>query len=224
MVPSVWDIASAVVVARVGALAISVGRPCDSDLPRAPIVVRELTELVQRVIGAVDLPLSVDIEDGFAASPTTVAQHVRALIDLGVAGITLCDDNEDATLMAAKISRIKSAACSAGLDLFVDARTDVFLCHAADDEARVCEVIRRAAIYEDAGADGLFVPGLGELYELRTIIEAIRLPLDVVFCRGLLPGATALSPSALGCLGVKRLTTGAGVEQLLMRRLEALAN
>jgi 2-methylisocitrate lyase-like PEP mutase family enzyme len=225
VVPSVWDVAGAQVAARLGAPAVSVGWCSAPDVDRfdQAVVFNRLRELVGRTSAIVNLPISVDVEDGFASSPLSVAEHVRALLEHGISGITLCDGNDDATLMAAKIERIKTAALSAGLDLFIDARTDVFLCHAVDDEARVAEVIRRAAIYESAGADGLYVPGIGEEYELRVVIEAIGLPLDVIFCRGLLPVSTALSPAALGCLGVKRLTTGAGVEQLLMRRLEALA-
>ncbi len=226
VVPSVWDLAGAQVALRLGAPAVSVGWCAAPDADRfdPALVFERLKELVGGVAAVVQLPLSVDVEDGFAASPSLVAEHVKALLELGISGITLCDQNENASLMAAKIECIKTAALSAGLDLFVDARTDVFLCQAEDDQARVAEVIRRAAIYERAGADGLYVPGIGEEDELRAVIEAIGLPLDVIFCRGLLPVSTTLSPMALGCLGVKRLTTGAGVEQLLMRRLEALAD
>lgn len=72
-------------------------------------------------------------------------------------------------LLAAKIRAIREAAVARGMDVFIDARTDVYLRALAPDEQRVDETLARAALYRQAGADGLFVPGLVDVDAIRTV-------------------------------------------------------
>ena len=87
----------------------------------------EVIASVRRIVRVLEVPLSVDVENGYADDPGSVADHVMQLVDLGIAGINIEDGPDAASLLAAKIEAIKDAVVKAGLDLFVNARSDVFL-------------------------------------------------------------------------------------------------
>jgi 2-methylisocitrate lyase-like PEP mutase family enzyme len=163
------------------------------------------------------VPLSIDIEDGYSDQPDEVAETALRLIDVGVVGINLEDGRKPAALLASKIERIKSAAARRGVDLFVNARTDVFLAGLVEGPKQVAEALARGALYRSAGADGLFVPALMQPAQIRTIVEGIDLPVNVLAWQGL-PGATELAD-----LGIRRLSAGSGISQVLWAQAEKLA-
>ena len=104
-----------------------------------------------------------------------------------------------------------------GVDLFVNARTDVYLRGLARDDARVAETLARAKLYRDSGASGIFVPGVTDPAEIRAIASGIDLPLNVMAWPGLPPAAE------LAKLGVRRLSAGSGIAQVLWGKAAALA-
>src|SRR5690349_1124732 len=126
------------------------------DGDRVPIEV--LVAGVRAMTRVVRVPVSVDIEDGYADDPQAVAETVRALVDEGAVGINLEDGAGPPERLAAKIERIRAVAG----EVFVNARTDVILrgLPAADP---VAEVIRRGRLYAEAGASGLFAPKVVEV-------------------------------------------------------------
>jgi 2-methylisocitrate lyase-like PEP mutase family enzyme len=91
--------------------------------------------------------------------------------------------------------------------LFVNARTDVYLRNLAGAEAAVAETLRRARVYRDAGADGLFVPGVVDPAAIAAIAKDAQLPLNV------LARPTLCSPAELQKLGVRRLSVGCALAQ-----------
>jgi 2-methylisocitrate lyase-like PEP mutase family enzyme len=156
-----------------------------------------------RGVGRVsELPLTADIEDGYSAAPADVAALVRELIAAGVVGINIEDGGEPAELLARKIAAAREAASGAGINLYINARTDVFLRGLASETERVAETLRRAALYREAGASGLFVPGLANEADIRAIAAACGLPLNVMA----LPNLAA--PAQLQAWGVRRLSAG----------------
>lgn len=209
VLPNAWDAASGRMVQEAGARAIATssaavawchGYPDGEGLPR-DIVMRATAEIIR----VTRLPVSVDSEAGYAADPAGVAAHVLALIDLGVAGINLEDGRGSPDLLAAKIKAIKTAAKAKGVDIFVNARTDVYLKNLVPDEAKLGEAIRRGTLYRDAGADGLFVPALIDLAGIREIVRAIDLPLNALVQKQLPPVAD------LKAAGVRRVSAGASI-------------
>jgi 2-methylisocitrate lyase-like PEP mutase family enzyme len=116
-----------------------------------------------------------------------------------------------------KIERATRAGQHFGIDLFVNARTDVYLRGLAPEGKRVTEVLARARLYRDAGATGLFVPGLRDAAEIRAVAAEAGLPLNVMAWPGL-PAA-----AELGQLGVRRLSAGSGISQSLWGKAAALA-
>ena len=155
------------------------------------------------------VPLSVDLENGYSDDADVVAQTAMKLVDAGVAGINLEDGGGTAEALAAKIVAIKKAVAASGKELFVNTRTDVYLRGLAPEGERVAEVLRRAAIYKTAGADGLFVPGICKVDEIKAVVAGAGLPVNVMDWPGV-PSADELHK-----LGVRRLSAGSGIPQAL---------
>jgi 2-methylisocitrate lyase-like PEP mutase family enzyme len=211
--PNAWDAGSARLFESLGAAAIATTSagvawaqgyadndhlPVDSAIAVAANIARVLT-----------VPLSVDFENGYSADPEQVARNVLRLIDVGVAGINLEDGNDAPELLAAKIRAIKTLAAQAGKDIFINTRTDVYLRGLAPEGERVTEVLRRAALYRDAGANGCFVPGICKVEEIKAVVAGAGLPVNVMDWPGL-PSADELQQ-----LGVARLSAGSGIPQAL---------
>lgn len=211
--PNAWDAGSARLFESLGAPAIATTSagvawaagyadggqmPVDVAIAVAANIARVLT-----------VPLSVDFEDGYADDPQTVARSVLRLIDAGVAGINLEDGHAAPENLAAKVVAIKQLAAQAGKDIFINVRTDVYLKGLAPDGERVAEVLKRAAIYAEAGADGLFVPGMVKPDEIAAVVAGTALPVNVMDWPGV-PSAAQLHQ-----LGVRRLSAGSGIPQAL---------
>lgn len=213
LLPNAWDAASAAIFRQLGARAIATTSAglawacgfADGDvLPRENLLtsVRE----IRRVIG--DLPLSVDIEGGYSEDPQAVAELVAQLIEAGAAGINLEDGGRERSLLAAKIAAIVSRCRGKGSDVFVNARTDVYLRDLASGEEAVRETVARGRAYAQAGADALFVPGLSDTKAMASIARDVPVPLAVFAVEGL-PPARELFAS-----GVRRLSAGESLAAL----------
>jgi 2-methylisocitrate lyase-like PEP mutase family enzyme len=202
-----WDPGSARLVESLGAAAVAttsagvawaLGYPDGGAMPAEAAIA-----VAQNIAGVLTVPLTVDFEDGYSADPAVVAAYVRRLADSGVAGINLEDGADAPEVAAAKLEAIKAA----GVDIFVNLRTDVYLRGLAPEGAAVAEVLARAKTYRDAGADGLFVPGICVPAEIREVAAAVGLPLNVMEWPGL-PAADDLVE-----LGARRLSAGSAIAQ-----------
>lgn len=153
------------------------------------------------------LPLSVDIENGYSNDPVKVATLVRALLAEGVVGINIEDGNDTPELLGHKVAAVRAAADAAGVRLYINVRTDVYLRNLAENAGRVAETIRRGEIYRHAGASGLFVPGVRDEADIAAIVAGVPLPINVMA----LPQVP--SPERLRALGVHRLSAGSAISE-----------
>jgi 2-methylisocitrate lyase-like PEP mutase family enzyme len=198
VLPNAWDVPSALAFLHAGFAAIgttsfgvasSIGRPDGRRSTRGAnlALARELSRLPCHI--------TMDIEDGYADEPETVAEYVA---ELGVAGINLEDSTAEKLVaphaFAAKVAAVK-ARCPG---LFVNARVDTYW---LGQDATVAASLERAAAYVEAGADGVFVPGAAEPAVLRELVAGIPVPLNVL----VVPG---FSLDELAALGVRRVSTG----------------
>ena len=219
--PNAWDAGSARLFEDLGATAIAttsagvawaLGYQDGRVLPT-----NEAVAAVLRMARVLTVPLSVDVEHGYSDNPQKVADSVMRLVDLGIAGINIEDGPDEATLLASKIEAIRNAVSKSGTDLFVNARCDVFLAGLVEKGRLVEESISRGRLYARAGADGLFLPGISGTRHIEAVVSEVSLPLNVMAWPGL---GNAVE---LGRLGVRRLSAGSGVSQVLWGRAEALA-
>ncbi len=221
VLPNAWDAGSARLVESVGAEAIAttssgvawaLGYPDGDAVPP-----RVLAEAVARITRVVMVPLTVDAEGGYSNDPSAVGETVRALADAGAVGVNLEDGAGSPDLLCDKIAAVKRAAAQAGVDLFVNTRTDVVLRGLVPPERYVAETLERAGRYRDAGCDGLFVPKLSDPETIRAIVDGTDLPVNVM----LVPDLPSLA--ALARLGVRRVSAGAAIAQTALGLTRKLA-
>lgn len=216
ILPNAWDVASARVleVAGFGAIgttsagiAASLGYPDGENLP-----FDEMLRAVQRIAESVMIPLTVDIEAGFGSTEEAVAETLRSVIRAGAVGVNLEDGTDDPqspllslAAHAAKVRAARRAAESAGVSVLINARTDVYLLEVGERGSRLQETVKRANAYLEAGADCIFIPGLGDARLIAALVGEIAAPINILAGRGV-PTIPELAES-----GVARVSTGSGL-------------
>ena len=217
-----WDAGSARVVAEAGARAIATGSWSVAaahgfaDGEKLPLDLAIAN--AERIVLAVALPVTIDLEGGYGDAAASAARARRAgavgcnLEDRIVAGEGLYP----AERQAARLAAVREAA---GPSFFINARVDLFIQapHDAHDEALLGEALARAAAYAEAGADGLFLPGLAEERLIGLACERSPLPVNIMAWKGTPPARR------LAELGVARISHAAAPWRLAMKTLAQAA-
>lgn len=227
LLPNVWDAGSARLLAPLGfaalgttsaGVAFALGRADQGHVSRD-----EMLAAVGAIAGATELPVTADLEAGYADGPQDVAETVRLAIAAGVVGCNLEDGSGDPAdplvpleLMLAKLRAARAAADASGLPFVLNARTDGFWA-GGNGEAVLAEAIRRGRAYAEAGADCVFIPLLREEAGIRRAVAEIPAPLNLLF----LPGGPDLAGYA--ALGVRRLSTGGALARAALGELRRAA-
>jgi len=206
VMPNAWDEGSARLLAWSGFYALattSAGFAWTLGRNDQSVTRDELVTHVERLSAATDLPLSVDSERLFAPAPAGVAETVRMLAAAGAAGCSI-EDWDPATgridRVDAAAERVAAAAAAAheGDPMVLTARSENHL-HGVDD---LDDTIARLVAYADAGADAVYAPGLTDPADIRAVVTAVGVPVNVLALPDTPPG------SELGELGVRRVSTG----------------
>lgn len=221
LLANTWDAGSARLIEDLGARAIattSAGLSWSRGYPDGDaLALPQLLAAIADIARVISVPLSVDIEGGYSDDPSQVAEVVSAVVGAGAVGINLEDGAATPELTCAKIGAARQAAAAAGVDLFINLRTDVYLRGLVGKDEAAGEVTRRATLYRAAGADGLFVPGLAAAQEIAAIAAAIELPLNLMLVPALPP------VPELQALGVRRLSAGAAIAEAALGTVSRLA-
>jgi len=205
ILPNAWDAASAALMADAGAKAVATssaavawshGYP-DGDALPLPL----LLATIAAVARVVSVPVTADVEGGYTDDLAELAETIKAVIGAGAVGINLEDGRRDPELHARKVAAARQAAETSGVPLFINARTDVYLKGLAEGHAAYVETTRRAELYRDAGASGIFVPGPADPDLIGRLADEIKLPLNIM----LLP--TLPKAAQLQALGVRRVSS-----------------
>lgn len=225
---NVWDAGSAAAVERAGARAIATGSWSVAaahgffDAEGLPLALAIAN--AARIAGASALPVSIDFEGGYAVDPQRAAANLAALAETGAVGCNIEDQVIGASTrtlhpLGAQAARLRAMRQAVGDAFFLNARTDIFLAAPAEahDAAMVDAAIERALAYADAGANGLFVPGLVDLTLLEKVCKASPLPVNFMA----VPGGPAAAAVAL--TGIARISHAGGPYRLAMRALEDAA-
>jgi len=217
-----WDAGSAKVLAAAGAPALgttSAGVAFALGLPDGERLGRDqMLAAVRAISAAVTVPVTADLEAGYAADPAGVAETVGLAIEAGAVGLNIEDSRADGSLVAVdeQVERVAAAAAAAqdsGLAAFVNARTDTIWLRAGDE----ADTIARLRAYVDAGADGVFVPGAIDPGLLARLADATGAPLNVLVAPGLPPVPD------LATLGVARISAGSGAVRAALSTAHAAA-
>ncbi|WDV55837.1 isocitrate lyase/phosphoenolpyruvate mutase family protein [Streptomyces coeruleorubidus] len=216
VLPNAWDAVSARLVEDAGAAAVAttgaglvwaLGAPDGERVDRATALAA-----VARIAEAVTVPVTADIESGYAEDTEGVADTVRAVLAAGAVGVNIEDalygagaggPLRDVGEQAERIAAVREASDAAGVPLFVNARTDTFLSGAGGVDL----TLERAAAFRSAGADGIFVPGAVDPGIVKELVNGVDGPLNVM------AGPGAPTVAELAALGVARVSVGSGVAQ-----------
>lgn len=213
---NIWDAGGAKAVAKAGAKAIATGSWSVAaaqgygDGQKIPLDF--LLQIVARITETLELPVTVDFEGCYAEAPDGVAANVARVIEAGAIGINFEDQivgGEGLHPIEAQCGRIAAARQAAGtaeVPLFINARTDLFLKEkdGSRHEGLMAAAKERAAAYAQAGASGFFVPGLTDPELIRSVCDAVSLPVNCMMKEG------APSLAEMGRLGVARISYGPG--------------
>ncbi|MEU4273175.1 isocitrate lyase/phosphoenolpyruvate mutase family protein [Streptomyces sp. NPDC026092] len=221
VLPNAWDGASARVVADAGARAIattsagvawSLGHGDGDHLTR-----EQALGALSRITAVVDVPVTADIERGYAADPAGVAETVRGVLAAGAVGINLEDTLRPVAEQAQRIAAAREAADDAGIPLFINARIDTHRLPPGDRSAWLGETLTRARAYGTAGADGIFVLGTPDAQTVRTLVDSQPLPVNV------LAGPGALPVPELADAGAARVSAGSSIAEAAYGLVERAA-
>jgi 2-methylisocitrate lyase-like PEP mutase family enzyme len=225
-----WDAGSAAMLAHCGlpaiasssaALANALGFPDGQHLPWP-----QMLDAVRRIVQAVNVPVTADIESGFAANPQELETTITQIIQTGAVGVNLEDAQPGEHARGAlfplteQIERIKAARRAADaqkIHLVINARTDAYWQAGISPEEALRHTLERGKAYLSAGADCIFIPGLRNPDHIRQIAEHWKSPINI------LAGPDVPSIPELVRLGVKRVSYGSGPHRAAMGLLRRMA-
>jgi 2-methylisocitrate lyase-like PEP mutase family enzyme len=227
---NVWDAASACIVEQAGfpavatssaALANALGKPDGQQLSW-----EEMLAAIRRIAGAVQVPVSADVEAGFAADPAGLERATDEVIAAGAVGVNLEDaipGHEGRGSLyplpeqVARIRAVRKAGEKRGIHLVINARTDAWWQEGVTPEEALRNTLERGKAYLQAGGDCIFIPGLKDPDLIRKVVNELGAPVNIL--------AVAGTPSVpeLKALGVKRVSFGSGPMRAAMGFLRRIA-
>jgi len=221
-----WDAGSAAAVAKSGAKAIATGSASVAmangfgDGEEVPL--EFAIGNAERIVKAVELPVTVDFEGGYATDANGLTANGRRLAGTGAIGCNFEDQvvgTDRLYDIADQAARIGALRAGVGTDFFINARTDLFLKAKAEahDAALADQAIGRGKAYAAAGADGFFIPGLAELKLVEAIAQAVGIPVNAMH----LPGGPSRADWASA--GIARVSHGPFPYMAMQTWLEAEA-
>jgi 2-methylisocitrate lyase-like PEP mutase family enzyme len=224
ILPTVWDAWSARLAVDAGFAALTVGSHPVADSVGKPdqegMTFDDLLARVEQITAAVDVPVSVDIESGYAQRPERL---IEGLLDAGAVGLNIEDTVHSeggrlrsSTEHADLVGALRKAADDAGVHVVINARTDLFLRQDGDESDRVDRAIARLAEAAQAGADSLYPVGRHDPDTLRRLASELPLPINAI------AQPDEADPASFGPLGVGRISFGPFFQYALSARAKEI--
>ena len=223
LLPNVWDTLSARLITSAGfrslatasfSLAAANGYPDGEQIP-----FNKLLNVVSEIVAAVDVPVSVDFERGYAKDMPSLAENVSRLLDAGAIGVNIEDRTANGTLtpieeQCKKLETIREAGIKKGVNIFINARTDAYLLKLS--KTYMEDTIERGKAYEKAGADCFYPVAINSYSDIERVLNEISLPMNVLLMK------PVDDLKKLETLGVKRVSLGPGSLKYVLTRLRAM--
>jgi 2-methylisocitrate lyase-like PEP mutase family enzyme len=213
VMPNAWNAGSARMLAAEGFKAIgttSAGIAFGLGIPDYEGLLSrdDALDEARRIVGRINIPVSVDAENGYGHDPETVAETIRLVAKTGAVGANIEDyatTNQsnlyDFELAVERIKAARAAADSLDIPFTLTARAECYLIGHPDP---FTESVKRANAYREVGADCLFVPGIKDVQTIAAMVKEIDGPINVVM--GLV--GEPISVKQLADLGVRRVSIG----------------
>ncbi|WP_395450452.1 isocitrate lyase/phosphoenolpyruvate mutase family protein [Aminobacter sp. UC22_36] len=224
-----WDPGSAAIIAKAGAKAIATGSwPVAAafgfaDGEKIPLDLA--LDNIRRIVAAVELPVTMDLESGYGVEPAKVAMTVSRALEAGAIGFNFEDQVVGGTglhelaFQAERIAAAAEAVKTSGIPAFINTRTDIFLKAKPDEhnDGHLDDAVERARAYAKAGAHGFFAPGVGDEKLIGRLCREVELPVNIMAFAYVPPKAK------LAELGVGRVSYGPVPYRQMAEWLEAKA-
>jgi 2-methylisocitrate lyase-like PEP mutase family enzyme len=229
ILPNIWDVLGAKLLEDLGYPAIATASAAvaysNGYNDGENISFNEVLYILKHIANSVNVPVTADIESGYAANETELEKNIHQLIDTGIVGINIEDtDKQSKTLLplemqCERIELIKKISHERNMPLFINARTDTFVHEKnfASQQQQLDETIKRGNAYKAAGAD-CFYPILAHNQQhIQTIVEAMNMPVNIL----MMPGIPELN--VLQQMGVARVSLGPGFLKYAVKAMRGLA-
>jgi 2-methylisocitrate lyase-like PEP mutase family enzyme len=228
-----WDVGSSRLIEASGYKAVattSMGIAASLGYPDCQVIqLPEMIDVITRIVNAVQVPVTADIEAGYGNSLDEVVDSVRKVIATGIVGINIEDSIDlhptliDEIEFCERISAIRALSDSLGFHLVINARTDSFYTSSGSPQQKLSESIKRGNKYREAGADCIFVQPVWDEETISTLVREISAPINILANPGI--GAGTPPPvSKLQDLGVARLSLGSGLMKATLALTKKVAD
>lgn len=228
ILPNVWEVSGAAMLENIGYRAVATSSSAIAasngydDGQKIPF--NDLLHILRRIVSSVNVPVTADVESGYADNNITLAENIKKLIDTGIAGINFEDSHNDEQKLipldeqCEKISLIKKISSENGASLFINARTDSYIkSNQLSKEEKLSETIKRGKAYKEAGADCLYPIFLKDKKDIETIIKEVGLPVNILLHAGI-PDFKELKE-----MGVARLSLGGNFIKFAINAMKNVA-
>ena len=228
-----WDIGSSKLIEASGYKAVattSMGIAAALGYPDCEVItLSEMIGVISGIVKAVQVPVSVDIEAGYGNNTDQVIESVKKIIATGIVGINiedsinlspvLIDENE----FCERISAIRALSDSLGFHLVINARTDSFYTSSGSLQEKLSESIKRGNKYREAGADCIFVQPVFERETIKTLVNEINAPINIL-ANPTIGVGSPLSINELRDLGVARVSLGSSLMKATLALIKKVAD
>ena len=230
VLPNIWDPLGAVLLESLEYPAIATASAAMSfangydDGENLPF--KDFLTFLTKIVSSVNIPVTADIESGYATNDKQLKENIKQLISTGIVGINIEDSDKETNalipieIQCNRIRIIKDVSAEMGISLFINARADVYI-HGQEfetPEAKLEETIKRGLAYKDAGADCFYPIVMRQEHDIRKTIEQLQMPVNILT----LPGIPELS--ALSEMGLARVSLGPSLLKIAIRAMKDLVN
>ena len=229
VLPNIWDPLGGMLLERLGYAAVATASASVAfangydDGEYIPF--NDLLALLKRIVTSLNIPVSADIESGYAGNDNHLKENIRRLIETGIVGINIEDTDKKTNsllpieIQCQKISLIRKVSEEMGIYLFINARTDVYIRgnDFATPESKFEETLKRCAAYKAAGADCLFPIAMKEADDIKKTVEFLKMPVNI----SLISGAPKLNN--LSEMGVARVSLGPSLLKIAIKAMQNIA-
>jgi 2-methylisocitrate lyase-like PEP mutase family enzyme len=229
VLPNIWDSLSASLLENLGYPAIATASASVAfvngyhDGENIPFT--DLLIVLKKITGSVRIPVTADIESGYANNDIELQKNIELLIETGIVGINFEDSDKKNNLLfpieiqCEKIRLIKNVAAKKDIPIFINARTDVYTKgkNFVSEEEKFNEIVKRGKAYKDAGADCFFPLAITQKTAIQNLIAELNCPINIITIAGI-PGLTVLQE-----MGVARVSLGPGFLKIAIRKMKEIA-
>ncbi len=229
VLPNIWDPLGAALLEKLSYPAIATASASVAFVngydDGENITFTDLLILLKKITRSVTIPVTADIESGFAITNADLQKNIELLIETGIVGINIEDTDKKTNklfpieIQCERIHLIKKVAAETGISLFINARTDVYI-KAKDfvnEEEKFSETVKRGKAYMNAGGDCFFPVLMTQQTSIQNLITELNCPINIIAFAGI-PDLKTLNE-----MGVARVSLGPGFLKIAIRTMKEIA-